>query len=167
MPLASPAGGSLGAKLSRAKKRCAALEEELMGDPGEEPRASAERIRNSIEGAVRYLREHPEEARGMDGPATASLEGGLKVRVQGIAGQIALTDMATAVGGEASAPSPGWLLRAALASCDATVIAMRAAQLGVALTKLEVSVDSESDDGVSSGWMIRFRPAPFGPAPGY
>jgi uncharacterized OsmC-like protein len=54
--------------------------------------------------------------------------------------------MPKAVGGGGSAPSPGWLLRAALANCDATVIAMRAAQLGVALTTLEVTVDSESDD---------------------
>jgi uncharacterized OsmC-like protein len=50
------------------------------------------------------------------------------------------------VGGTASAPSPGWLLRAAEASCVATLIAMRAARLGVALDDLEVGVDSESDD---------------------
>lgn len=37
-------------------------------------------------------------------------------------------------------------MRAALANCDATVITMRAAQLGVTLTTLEVTVDSESDD---------------------
>jgi uncharacterized OsmC-like protein len=36
-------------------------------------------------------------------------------------------------------------MRAALASCDATVIAMRAAQLGIALDRLEVTVESESD----------------------
>jgi len=54
--------------------------------------------------------------------------------------------MPTAIGGGESAPSPGWLSRAALANCDATVIAMRAAQLGVTLTTLEVTVDSESDD---------------------
>jgi uncharacterized OsmC-like protein len=54
--------------------------------------------------------------------------------------------MPKAIGGQASAPSPGWLLRAALANCDVTLIAMRAAQLGVTLTTLEVTVDSESDD---------------------
>lgn len=41
--------------------------------------------------------------------------------------------------------NPGWLLRGALASCTATVIAMRAAKLGIALQALEVSVESESD----------------------
>jgi uncharacterized OsmC-like protein len=54
--------------------------------------------------------------------------------------------MPKAVGGEGSAPSPGWFLRAALANCDATVIAMRAAQLDLVLTSLEVTVESESDD---------------------
>jgi uncharacterized OsmC-like protein len=54
--------------------------------------------------------------------------------------------MPTGVGGGSSAPSPGWLARAALASCDATVIAMRAAELGIPLQGLEVTVDSESDD---------------------
>jgi uncharacterized OsmC-like protein len=49
------------------------------------------------------------------------------------------------VGGGGSAANPGWLLRAALASCQATVIAIRAAQLGVDLKVLEVEVGSESD----------------------
>jgi uncharacterized OsmC-like protein len=54
--------------------------------------------------------------------------------------------MPTSVGGGGSAPSPGWLFRAAQASCVATLIAMHAAVQGVSLTRLEVSVDSESDD---------------------
>lgn len=38
------------------------------------------------------------------------------------------------------------MLRAGLASCNATVIAMRAAQLGVRLKTLEVTVESDSDN---------------------
>jgi uncharacterized OsmC-like protein len=57
-----------------------------------------------------------------------------------------VSDMPSAVGGGGSAPTPGWFLRAALANCDATVIAMRAAQVGVELTRLQVTVDSVSDD---------------------
>ena len=53
--------------------------------------------------------------------------------------------MPAALGGGATAPNPGWFLRAALASCNATVIAMRAAQRGITLTGLEVAVSSESD----------------------
>ena len=54
--------------------------------------------------------------------------------------------MPAALGGAGSAANPGWLLRAGLASCTATVIAMRAAKLGIALDTLEVSVESESDN---------------------
>ncbi len=66
--------------------------------------------------------------------------------VTGQGGEAATTDMVASVGGTGSAPSPGWLLRAAAASCVATLIAMRAAMLDVTLEALEVSVDSESDD---------------------
>jgi uncharacterized OsmC-like protein len=54
--------------------------------------------------------------------------------------------MPTSVGGTNSAPSPGWILRAAEASCVATLIGMRAAQLEIALRQVVVTVDSESDD---------------------
>ena len=104
-----------------------------------------EHIRDSIENAIGYLTEHPEESRYTDSSATAVIEG-LKSRVEGPNGATLVSDMPKGVGGEDSAPSPGWLLRAAIASCDATVIAMRAAQEGVELSTLEVTVDSESDD---------------------
>ena len=63
------------------------------------------------------------------------------------------------VGGAGSAPTAGWVLRAAWAACDATAIAMRAAELGIALRRLEVVAESESDfrgllglgDGVPPG----------------
>jgi uncharacterized OsmC-like protein len=56
------------------------------------------------------------------------------------------TDMPTSVGGTNTSASPGWYLRAAEASCVATLIAMRAAQTGVAITELAVTVDSQSND---------------------
>src|SRR5437870_296405 len=90
--------------------------------------------------------EHPEEARYTDSVATATLETGLRVRVEGPSGERISTDMPPSVGGTGSSPSPGWLFRAALASCDVTLIAMRAAVLGIQLSRLEVAVDSESDD---------------------
>lgn len=103
-------------------------------------------IRTAITTASEHLREHPEEARSRDSLATASLVDGLIMRVTGPNGEELSTDMVPSVGGTGSAPSPGWLLRAAEASCVATLIAMRAAMLGVTLTHLEVSADSESDD---------------------
>jgi uncharacterized OsmC-like protein len=95
--------------------------------------------------AIEYLREHPDEAAYTDSPATAVLDDGLKFRVEG-AGPSLVTDMPGGVGGADSAPSPGWIMRAALASCEATLIAMRAAQEAVGLESLEVTVDSESND---------------------
>jgi uncharacterized OsmC-like protein len=120
---------------------------------------SSEQIRSSIEAATKYLTEHPDEARYTDSAATATLVGGLRVRVDGPGGESITADMPKSVGGGGEAPSPGWLFRAALASCEATLIAMRAAAQGVELTLLEVTTDSESndrgilgiDDAVSAG----------------
>jgi len=106
----------------------------------------ADGIRQAIEAATAYLSAHPDEARSTDSVATASLVDGLVVRVTGPGGASITTDMVPSVGGTASAPSPGWLLRAAEASCVVTLVAMRAATLGITLETLEVEVDSLSDD---------------------
>jgi len=105
-----------------------------------------ESIKRALEGAVGYLTANPHEARYRDGHARATLRDGLVVDVTGAAGEVLVTDMTTSVGGTASAPSPGWLFRAAIASCVTTLIAMRAASQEVAIESLEVTVDSESDD---------------------
>lgn len=107
---------------------------------------SAPHIRQSLQAAADHLAAHPQDALSDDKAAVAVLEGGLRCRTEGPGGALLFSDMPTAVGGGASAPTPGWLLRAALASCDASLIAMRAAQLGIALRQLEVAVDSRSDD---------------------
>jgi uncharacterized OsmC-like protein len=101
-------------------------------------------IRSAMEQASTYLTEHPEAARASDSAATAVREDGLRFRVEGPWASLT-TDMAESVGGGASAPTPGWMLRAALAACDATLVAMEAARDGIELTDLEVSVESESD----------------------
>jgi uncharacterized OsmC-like protein len=103
-------------------------------------------IREALDGALAYYAEHPADARSTDSAATARLVEGLVVEVTGPSDERVRTDMVTSVGGTGSAPSPGWLLRAAEASCVATLIAMRAAMLGVTLASVEVTVDSESDD---------------------
>jgi uncharacterized OsmC-like protein len=103
-----------------------------------------ESIRTAIERACSHLTEHPEAAVSTDAAAIAVREDGLRFRVEGPKG-VVMTDMANSVGGGATAPTPAWLMRAALASCDATLIAMEAARDGVELTDLKVSVDSESD----------------------
>lgn len=103
-------------------------------------------VAESIEKAVVYLSEHPDEARYTDSLARATLDESLRVEVKGPNGERIVTDMPAAVGGRAEEPSPGWLFRAAMASCVASTVAMEAARDGVRLTSLEVEVDSESDD---------------------
>ncbi|MGH7388792.1 MAG: OsmC family protein [Candidatus Rokuibacteriota bacterium] len=106
---------------------------------------STAEVRDAIEKIAKVLSEHPQKGRSRSPPATAALETGLWFRIVGPNGEAAVSDMPPPLGGEGSAPAPGWLLRASLASCHATVIAMRAAQLGITLTTLEVAVTSESD----------------------
>src|ERR671934_2030089 len=101
-------------------------------------------IRSAMERASNYLSQNPEAARASDSAATAVREDGLRFRVEGPWASLT-SDMAESVGGGASAPTPGWLLRAALAACDATLVAMEAAREGIELTDLQVSVESESD----------------------
>ena len=103
-------------------------------------------IKEAIEGAVRYLAEHPDEARYTDSYARATLGGSLRVDVEGPGGERIVTDMPAGIGGRAEEPSPGWVYRAAIASCVASTVGMEAARQGVALAELQVEVDSESDD---------------------
>jgi uncharacterized OsmC-like protein len=103
-------------------------------------------IAEAVANASRYLNEHPDEARYRDSPAVARLVEGLRVEIGGADGASLQTDMPKGIGGTATAPSPGWMLRAALASCVTSLIAIRAAALGFELSSVEVSVDSESDD---------------------
>ncbi len=103
-------------------------------------------IAKAIANARSYLTANPADARYRDAAATATVEDGLRVNVIGADGASLVTDMVSGVGGGGSAPSPGWMFRAAYASCVATLIAMEAAQEDWRLSRLEVTVDSESDD---------------------
>jgi uncharacterized OsmC-like protein len=104
---------------------------------------------SNIAEAIRKLSEtitaDPSKARAKNAPATARLVQGLKFELTGPYNERLVTDMAPAVGGTASGPNPGWLMRGAMASCTATVIAMRAAHLGVAIDDLEVTAETDSD----------------------
>ena len=103
-------------------------------------------IRTAIERASAFLTDHPDEARYTDSLATARVESGLRIRVDGPNGEVLETDMPAAVGGAGSTASPGWYLRASIAACVASLATMRAAQLGWEDFGVEVDVDSESDD---------------------
>lgn len=107
---------------------------------------SIQDIQQAVKGVVQYYTEYPERAISEDKPATAIVEDGLRGSATGSNGAQLVSDMPKGIGGGATAPTPGWLLRAALANCDATMIAMRAAELGITLTTLEVTVGSTSDN---------------------
>ena len=93
--------------------------------------------------------------------ATARVVDALKCRVTGPAGERLETDMPKSMGGAGSSPNPGWFFRASMAACCATMVASRAAQLGIELTELEVVVGGEGnhrgmlglDSNISAGHL--------------
>jgi uncharacterized OsmC-like protein len=107
---------------------------------------TTEHIKKSVEAAIDYLAKHRDEARYTDTWAKATLEEGLRFRIVDANANTVFSDMPASVGGSGAAPSPAWMIRAGLASCAATLIAIQAAREGLQLTQLEVLVDSESDD---------------------
>ena len=68
-------------------------------------------IARAVTAVREHFREHPEKAVGLDAAARARLVEGLRVDVEGPHGWSVATDMSKSIGGTASAPSPGWLLR--------------------------------------------------------
>jgi uncharacterized OsmC-like protein len=106
---------------------------------------STPKVREAIESLGAALSADPAKAKAKNAPATARLNEGLQFEVTGPYNARIVTDMPPAMGGAATGPNPGWFLRAALASCTATAIAMRAAKLGIKLDTLELTVESESD----------------------
>jgi uncharacterized OsmC-like protein len=102
-------------------------------------------IRSALEKLRLAIAAQPEKARAKHGPATAAIDQGLRCRVRGPSGERIETDMPRAMGGEGASPNPGWYFRASIAACCATVIAMRAAHLGIDLSRLEVTVESDGD----------------------
>ena len=118
-------------------------------------------IRSAVRDAGAYLTAHPDEARYTDSIAVARIADGLHVRVDGANGETLETDMPAAVGGAASAPSPGWYFRAAVAACVTSLAVMRAADLGLAGFACEAEVDSESDDRGILGLDLSVPAGPF------
>jgi len=106
---------------------------------------TAENISKAMQRVRGVLARRPEAAIHADDPAVARWEGGARVVARHADGTQVTTDMPAELGGTGNQVSPGWLLRAGLASCLATRIAMEAAASGIALTRLEVVANSTSD----------------------
>ena len=119
-------------------------------NPGKQPRRKrtghwVDRSRRAPQAAGYGPIATENQALSEDKPATATVKEGLRCRATGGPGFELVSDMPKGIGGGATAPTPGWFFRAALANCDATMIALRAAELGITLTTLEVTVSSTSD----------------------
>lgn len=121
---------------------------------------SDDNIRESIDLLKSMYRSDPYKSIGQDSFARARLTGGLATVVEGPSGQQIATDMPKGMGGMASAATPGWYVRAGIASCTATVIAIRAHQLGMTLSEVEVRVESTSDDRGMLGMDDSVPPGP-------
>jgi uncharacterized OsmC-like protein len=95
--------------------------------------------------AVNALERRPDTGLHDDAPATARWDGGVRVATSHANGTTIQSDMPRELGGAGDRITPGWLFRAGLAACATTSIAMTAAAQGIALSMLEIRVQSRSD----------------------
>jgi len=103
------------------------------------------KIAAAFDRTERLLHRRPSAGVHDDAPAVARWIGDARTYASDGCGHGLATDLPHALGGDANGPSPGWLLRAGLASCLATCIATLAAREGVELAALEVEARSRSD----------------------
>jgi uncharacterized OsmC-like protein len=106
---------------------------------------TAERISKAVQRVQDVLSRRPEAGMHADEPAIARWGQDVRVVCTHANGTQIATDLPAEIGGSGDQVTPSWLLRAGLASCLATRIAVGAALEGIVLTRLEVSATSKSD----------------------
>jgi uncharacterized OsmC-like protein len=106
---------------------------------------SAQYVADAMQRVEVVLRRRPDMGMHDDSPATASWRGSTRIIISHPNGIEIATDMPGELGGTGDQVTPGWLLRAGLAACTATRIAMAAAAAGIELTTLELRGTSRSD----------------------
>jgi uncharacterized OsmC-like protein len=106
---------------------------------------AAQDIAAAVQRVEAVLKRRPEVGLHDDDPAIARWQGAMRVVSSHANGTQMSTDMPSELGGGGGQVTPGWLLRAGLASCFATRIAMGAAAAEIELTMLEVIASSRSD----------------------
>jgi uncharacterized OsmC-like protein len=106
---------------------------------------SAQDLAQALQRVEVVLRRRPEMGLHDDAPATARWDGGTRIVSSHANGMQIQTDMPSELGGTGDQVTPGWLMRAGLAACTATRIAMGAAAAGIELTTLELRASSRSD----------------------
>jgi uncharacterized OsmC-like protein len=106
---------------------------------------TARDLATAMERVSGVLRRRPEKGLHDDAPAAVRWGGDTRMVARHPGGLQFETDMPVELGGTGDRVTPGWMMRAGLATCTATVVAMKAAAHGIALTALEVEVGSRSD----------------------
>ena len=106
---------------------------------------STEKIKSAIERITKTLALKPSFGLGT-GVSKATIVDGLTCEVQEGKWKFTL-DMPEVSGGNAAGPTPGVFGRAALGSCLAIGYMMRAAQLNIPISSLQVEVQADYDDG--------------------
>lgn len=106
---------------------------------------SAEYVADAMQRVEVVLRRRPDMGIHDDTPAVARWRGSTRIVTSHANGIEIPTDMPGELGGTGDQVSPGWLMRAGLAACTATRIAMGAAAAGIELTMLELRASSRSD----------------------
>jgi uncharacterized OsmC-like protein len=102
-------------------------------------------VADAMARAVEVLKRRPSMGLHGDAPAIAHWQGGAQIVTRHANGTEVVTDLAKELGGSGQHVTPGWLLRAGLASCGATSIAMVAAEQNIELRALELHASSRSD----------------------
>lgn len=105
---------------------------------------AAKDIAAALQRMESVLRRRPEAGLHDDEPAVARWDGGARVVTSHENGTQLLTDLPAELGGGGDQVAPSWLLRAGVASCTDTRIAMAAATEGIELQTLEVLASSVS-----------------------
>jgi uncharacterized OsmC-like protein len=125
---------------------------------------ATEDVAAALERAEKVLRRRPDIGVSDDPPATVRWHGGTRVVATHANGKQVVTDMSNELGGTGDQVSPSWLMRAALAACTATRIAMAAAAARIELQTLELHASSRSDTrGLLSMTDGNGDPVPAGP----
>lgn len=125
---------------------------------------SAQYVADAMQRVEVVLRRRPDMGLHDDSPAIARWRDSTRIVTSNANGIEIATDMPGELGGTGDQVTPGWLLRAGLAACTATRIAMSAAAAGIELTSLELRATSRSDTRGILG-MTEADGAPIGAGP--
>lgn len=106
---------------------------------------SATSIATALQRVQAAFQRHPQAGLHEDAPALSRWEGGVRAVTRHADGHQISTDMPVELGGSGDQVTPGWLMRAGLAACTTTRIAMAAAAEGITLDLLETEACSRSD----------------------